>query len=113
MKPDAVAVIGLGPLGQLSVQYARVVGAREVIAIDTVPARLERARAHGATETLCMPAGEAVVWSTTIVFASASPAASSTASTAASSVSAMCTRSAFAAASAGVAATRTPCFSSA
>jgi 2-desacetyl-2-hydroxyethyl bacteriochlorophyllide A dehydrogenase len=57
---DAVVVIGLGPLGQLAVQYARVGGAREVIAIDTLPARLEQAGAHGATETLCMPAGEAV-----------------------------------------------------
>jgi 2-desacetyl-2-hydroxyethyl bacteriochlorophyllide A dehydrogenase len=55
---DAVAVIGLGPLGQLAVQYTRVGGAREVIAIDTVPGRLEIARAHGATQTLCAPAGE-------------------------------------------------------
>ena len=56
---DAVAVVGLGPLGQLVTQYARLLGAREVIAIDPVPARLELARAHGATQTLAMPVSEA------------------------------------------------------
>jgi threonine dehydrogenase-like Zn-dependent dehydrogenase len=57
---DAVAVVGLGPLGQLVTQYARLLGAREVIAIDPVPARLELARAHGATQTLAMPVAAAV-----------------------------------------------------
>ena len=51
---DAVVVIGLGLLGQLVTQYARLSGAREVIAIDTAPKRLEMARAHGATQTLEM-----------------------------------------------------------
>ncbi len=49
---DTVVIIGLGLLGQLAVQYARLSGAREVIAIDTAPMRLEMARAHGATQTL-------------------------------------------------------------
>lgn len=60
---DAVVIIGLGLLGQLAVQYTRLSGAREVIAIDTAPARLEMARAHGATQTLEMSvadAGEAI-----------------------------------------------------
>ena len=57
---DAVAVIGLGPLGQLVVQYARLFGAREVIAIDTVPLRVRMAQEHGATRCLCMAAGEAL-----------------------------------------------------
>src|SRR5205814_1298493 len=35
---DAVVVIGLGILGQLVVQYTRLLGAREVVAIDTAPA---------------------------------------------------------------------------
>jgi 2-desacetyl-2-hydroxyethyl bacteriochlorophyllide A dehydrogenase len=56
---DAVVVIGLGLLGQLVVQYARVMGAREIIAIDTAPARLAMAQAHGATQILEMPVGEA------------------------------------------------------
>lgn len=57
---DAVAIVGLGPLGQLVTQYARLLGAREVIAIDPVPARLELARAHGATQTLAMRVSDAV-----------------------------------------------------
>ncbi|PQV62601.1 Threonine dehydrogenase [Abditibacterium utsteinense] len=56
---DAVVVIGLGLLGQLVVQYARLMGAREVIAIDTAPLRLEMARAHGATHTLQMSVADA------------------------------------------------------
>jgi threonine dehydrogenase-like Zn-dependent dehydrogenase len=51
---DAVVVIGLGLLGQLVTQYARLSGAREVIAIDTAPKRLAMAKAHGATHTLEM-----------------------------------------------------------
>lgn len=58
---DVVVVIGLGLLGQLVVQYARLSGAREVIAIDTPAAsgRLEMAKAHGATQILAMSADEA------------------------------------------------------
>lgn len=46
---DAVVVIGLGPLGQLVTQYAALIGARAVIAVDTIAGRLEMAAAHGAT----------------------------------------------------------------
>jgi 2-desacetyl-2-hydroxyethyl bacteriochlorophyllide A dehydrogenase len=49
---DNVVIIGLGLLGQLAVQFARLSGAREIIAIDTAPRRLEFARAHGATVLL-------------------------------------------------------------
>lgn len=56
---DDVAVIGLGPLGQLVVQYARLSGARRVIAIDPVAARLEVAAAHGATDTFAATVDEA------------------------------------------------------
>src|SRR5438034_3918250 len=56
---DAVVVIGLGILGQLVTQYTRLLGAREVIAVDTAPARLAMAAAHGATATLEMPVAEA------------------------------------------------------
>jgi 2-desacetyl-2-hydroxyethyl bacteriochlorophyllide A dehydrogenase len=55
---DAVVVIGLGLLGQLAVQFARLSGAREIIAIDTAPRRLELARAHGATVVLQKPVAE-------------------------------------------------------
>jgi 2-desacetyl-2-hydroxyethyl bacteriochlorophyllide A dehydrogenase len=56
---DAVVIIGLGMLGQLVLQYVRLTGAREIIAIDTAPRRLEMARDHGATQTLQMPVEEA------------------------------------------------------
>ncbi|HEU4754199.1 MAG TPA: zinc-binding dehydrogenase, partial [Armatimonadota bacterium] len=55
---DAVVVVGLGPLGQLAVQYARLGGAREVIGIDPVPQRLERA-ARWLTAALPVPVDQA------------------------------------------------------
>jgi 2-desacetyl-2-hydroxyethyl bacteriochlorophyllide A dehydrogenase len=57
---DAVAVVGLGPLGQLVTQYARLLGAREVIAIDPVSSRLELAAARGATQVLPLRADAAL-----------------------------------------------------
>lgn len=57
---DTVAIIGLGLLGQVACQYARVLGARTIIAIDTAPARLEFAKSSGATHVLPMTAGEAL-----------------------------------------------------
>ncbi|GCE30606.1 hypothetical protein KDA_60900 [Dictyobacter alpinus] len=56
---DSVVVIGLGLLGQLVVQYTRLLGAQQVIAIDVAEKRLEMARAHGATTVLQMGAAEA------------------------------------------------------
>ncbi len=56
---DAVVVIGLGLLGQLVVQYTRLMGARQVIAVDTAEPRLRLAAAHGATLTLALPVNEA------------------------------------------------------
>ena len=44
---DLVAVFGVGGLGHLAVQYARITGAA-VVAVDTNEARLESARALGA-----------------------------------------------------------------
>lgn len=49
---ERVVVIGLGLLGQLVVQYLRLLGAREIIAVDVSSERLELAKAHGATVTL-------------------------------------------------------------
>ena len=56
---ESVAVIGLGILGQLVVQYMALAGARRVLAIDTSPGRLAMARAHGATHTICADAAGA------------------------------------------------------
>ena len=45
---DVVAVLGLGPVGLCAVQAAFAAGAAGVIAVDTVPERLEMARSFGA-----------------------------------------------------------------
>jgi len=46
-KGGSVAVIGLGPIGDMATRVARHHGAGTVIGIDLVPERLARARAHG------------------------------------------------------------------
>ncbi len=45
---DSVAVLGLGPVGLCAVQVALAAGAGPVIAIDSVPQRLDMARQFGA-----------------------------------------------------------------
>lgn len=55
-----VAVIGLGPVGQLIVQYCRLMGAEEVLAIDLIESRLRVAAKHGATQTFTGAAAEAL-----------------------------------------------------
>jgi threonine dehydrogenase-like Zn-dependent dehydrogenase len=46
---DTVAIWGCGPVGQMTIRSAVLLGARQVIAIDLVPERLSMARAGGAT----------------------------------------------------------------
>jgi threonine dehydrogenase-like Zn-dependent dehydrogenase len=48
---ETVAIWGCGPVGQMAIRSAFLLGAERVIAIDTVPERLAMARAAGA-ETL-------------------------------------------------------------
>jgi threonine dehydrogenase-like Zn-dependent dehydrogenase len=45
---DTVAIWGAGPVGQMAIRSAVLLGAKQVIAIDWVPERLEMARAGGA-----------------------------------------------------------------
>jgi threonine dehydrogenase-like Zn-dependent dehydrogenase len=45
---DTVAIWGAGPVGQMTVRSALLLGARQVIVIDHVPERLAMARAAGA-----------------------------------------------------------------
>ena len=59
---ETAVIIGLGPLGQLITQYLRVLGLREVLAIDQVQPRLDRAMAHGATAAFCGSAADATVF---------------------------------------------------
>src|SRR6516162_584640 len=53
VEPGAtVAVIGCGGVGLSAVNGAALAGAERIIAIDTVPSKLEVARELGATDTL-------------------------------------------------------------
>jgi threonine dehydrogenase-like Zn-dependent dehydrogenase len=45
---DTVAIWGCGPVGQMAIRSAVLLGAKQVVAIDHVPERLEMARAGGA-----------------------------------------------------------------
>jgi threonine dehydrogenase-like Zn-dependent dehydrogenase len=45
---STVAVLGLGPIGQMCVRVARHLGAQQVVAVDSVPERLDLARRYGA-----------------------------------------------------------------
>ena len=45
---DTIAIWGCGPVGQFAIRSAFLLGAGRVIAIDTVPERLDLARAAGA-----------------------------------------------------------------
>ncbi len=49
---DTVAVWGCGPVGQFAIQSAWLLGAGRVIAIDTVPERLELAKTYGRAEVI-------------------------------------------------------------
>src|SRR5439155_16697095 len=52
IKPeDTIAIWGCGPVGQFAIRSAYLLGAGRVIAIDTVPERLDLARQAG-SETL-------------------------------------------------------------
>ena len=45
---DTVAVFGCGPVGQFAIASAMILRAGRVLAVDTIPSRLEMARAQGA-----------------------------------------------------------------
>src|SRR5262249_15292832 len=49
---SSVAVFGCGGVGLSVIQGARIAGAEKIIAIDTLPAKLEMAKKFGATDTL-------------------------------------------------------------
>ena len=56
---SSVAVFGCGGVGLSVIQGARIAGAEKIIAIDTLPAKLEMAKQFGATDVL--PVSEDVV----------------------------------------------------
>lgn len=56
---DSVLVIGAGPIGQMSVRWARASGVASIIVVDTVPDRMGLAKAGGATDTITLPIDQA------------------------------------------------------
>jgi S-(hydroxymethyl)glutathione dehydrogenase/alcohol dehydrogenase len=56
----SVAVLGCGGVGLSCVQGAAIAGALRVIAVDTVPAKLEQAKQLGATDVVDAKAGDPV-----------------------------------------------------
>lgn len=52
---ETVAVLGCGPIGLCAIQFARIMGARRVIAVDIASDKLELARAVGAED--CIDSG--------------------------------------------------------
>ena len=56
---DSVLIIGAGPIGQMSVRWARAAGAQTIIVVDSIPGRLELARIGGATAAISQPMARA------------------------------------------------------
>jgi D-xylulose reductase len=48
---QSIAIFGCGPVGLLCMAVAKALGAKRVIAVDIVPARLEFAKEYAATDT--------------------------------------------------------------
>ena len=55
---DSVAVVGMGLMGQLAIQHARLAGAAKTIAVDIDPWRLEIARELGADHIIDPTSGD-------------------------------------------------------
>lgn len=49
---DSVLIIGAGPIGQMSIRWAKAAGAATIIAVDSAGERLSMASAGGATATI-------------------------------------------------------------
>jgi 2-desacetyl-2-hydroxyethyl bacteriochlorophyllide A dehydrogenase len=54
-----VLIIGAGPIGQMSTRWARAAGAASIGVVDSVPNRMELARAGGATATIAVSVADA------------------------------------------------------
>jgi threonine dehydrogenase-like Zn-dependent dehydrogenase len=52
---DTVAVFGCGPVGQFTIISARILGAVRILAVDSIPSRLEMARAQGQRLSISTP----------------------------------------------------------
>jgi L-iditol 2-dehydrogenase len=57
---ETVAVLGIGPIGAFAVQWARIMGAREIFAVDVVPEKLSIAQEIGADRVFNATTGDPV-----------------------------------------------------
>jgi len=57
---SSVAVVGCGGVGLAAINGAKIAGAARIIAIDTVPSKLELARKFGATDAVLASDGDTV-----------------------------------------------------
>lgn len=56
---DSVLIIGAGPIGQMTVRWARAAGAETIVVLDRIEQRLDLARLGGATHVIAKPADQA------------------------------------------------------
>jgi 2-desacetyl-2-hydroxyethyl bacteriochlorophyllide A dehydrogenase len=56
---DSVLIIGAGPIGQMSIRWARAAGVAAIIVVDAVPDRMKPAVAGGASATITAPIDQA------------------------------------------------------
>jgi 2-desacetyl-2-hydroxyethyl bacteriochlorophyllide A dehydrogenase len=56
---DSVLIIGAGPIGQMSIRWARAAGVARINVVDTAASRLPLAQAGGATAVIAKPITEA------------------------------------------------------
>ncbi len=56
---DSVLIVGVGPIGQMSVRWARAAGCSQIAVVDTAAHRMPLAQAGGATALISSPIGEA------------------------------------------------------
>ncbi|SDY40302.1 galactitol-1-phosphate 5-dehydrogenase [Eubacterium barkeri] len=49
---DSVCILGCGPIGLFAVQFAKIMGATQIIAVDLDPERLSLSKKLGATDTI-------------------------------------------------------------
>jgi 2-desacetyl-2-hydroxyethyl bacteriochlorophyllide A dehydrogenase len=57
---DSVIIVGAGPIGQMTTRWSAASGAKDIIVIDTIKSRLEKALLGGATNTICKRVSEAL-----------------------------------------------------
>ncbi len=56
---DSVLVVGAGPIGQMSIRWARAAGCASIVVVDTAAHRMPLAEAGGATALVSAPIGDA------------------------------------------------------